>query len=82
MGEKPVLTHRERFIRTILLQEVDRPPYMLIFGPWGTTVTRWRNEGLPEDTNWGAEFGFDGKRFAPAENCLHNRLEINLTLVD
>ena len=60
MVEKPVLTHRERFIRTILLQEVDRPPYMLIFGPWGTTIARWRNEGLTEDTHWGAGFDFDG----------------------
>ncbi|MBI4028516.1 MAG: hypothetical protein HY360_26250 [Verrucomicrobia bacterium] len=40
------MTDRERFIRTMKFQPVDRPPLHLV-GPWPDTVARWRKEGLP-----------------------------------
>jgi len=39
---------RERFIACITGQPVDRPPYWLFWGPWGTTWERWQAEGKPE----------------------------------
>ena len=41
------MTDRERFLACILGQPVDRPPFYLFWGPWGSTWTRWRNEGMP-----------------------------------
>ncbi|HIJ64607.1 MAG TPA: hypothetical protein HPP77_01545 [Candidatus Hydrogenedentes bacterium] len=42
------MTDRERFVRTILGEPVDRPPYWLTWGPWATTWRRWEREGKPE----------------------------------
>jgi len=42
------LTHRERFLRTLRYEPVDRCPVYLA-GPWADTLARWRNEGLPSD---------------------------------
>jgi uroporphyrinogen decarboxylase len=53
------LNNRERMIRTVLGQDVDRLPQYL-WVPWGETVQRWRTEGYPqEDTNFLAYFGLD-----------------------
>lgn len=45
------MTDRERFIATVLGQPVDRPPYWLMWGPWGTTWQRWEKEGKPADVD-------------------------------
>lgn len=42
------MTPRERLVRTLKFQEVDRPPDYE-FGIWKQTVTRWHSEGLPEE---------------------------------
>jgi uroporphyrinogen decarboxylase len=41
------MTHRERFLRTLRYEEVDRRPAYLA-GPWHDTLARWRREGLPD----------------------------------
>ncbi|MGD0092516.1 MAG: hypothetical protein ABSE73_21585, partial [Planctomycetota bacterium] len=42
------LTHRERFLRTLRYEPVDRRPVYLA-GPWHDTLARWHKEGLPAD---------------------------------
>ncbi len=42
------MTHRERFLRTLNYEPVDRRPLYLA-GPWHDTLVRWRKEGLPAD---------------------------------
>ena len=44
------MNERERFLRTMRYQEVNRPP-LLPCGPWVETLARWRREGLPPDTS-------------------------------
>ena len=55
-------THRERYLRTMHFQSVDRVPNRE-FGYWGETLARWHDEGLPRevDSNEKADvfFGFD-----------------------
>jgi len=40
------MTERERFIRTMRYENVDRRPLHLV-GPWPDTLERWHEEGLP-----------------------------------
>lgn len=40
------MTERERFLRTMSYQPVDRRPLHLV-GPWPDTLQRWYHEGLP-----------------------------------
>ena len=40
------MDERQRFLRTMRYQEVDRPPFGEGF--WKETLERWRQEGLPE----------------------------------
>jgi len=47
------VTDRERFLACVLGEPVDRPPYWLRWGPWGTTLERWKREG--------ADFGLLGE---------------------
>lgn len=42
------LTHRERFLRTLRYEPVDRRPVYLA-GPWHDTLARWYGEGLSAD---------------------------------
>ena len=51
------LTTRERFQRIYEHKEADRVP--MLAGPWGTTITRWRKEGMPEDVGVADYFGLD-----------------------
>lgn len=46
------MTERERFLACVLGQPVDRPPYLLLFGPWPTTAKRWEREGGPRADEW------------------------------
>jgi len=51
------LTNRERFLRLMRGQAVDRVP--ILDSPWGTTLERWHREGLPAGVSWVDHFGLD-----------------------
>ncbi len=51
------LTERERILRAYRHQEADRIP--MLDQPWGGTLRRWREEGLPQGVAWEDYFGFD-----------------------
>jgi len=51
------MTSRERFARIFDHKEADRIP--IIDGPWGTTIARWRKEGLPENVSFVDYFDLD-----------------------
>lgn len=51
------MTSHERLTRTYAHQEADRIPFL--DNPWGSTVERWRREGLPENVSPQAYFGMD-----------------------
>ena len=42
-----MMNDRDRFVACILGEPLDRPPYYLLWGPWGTTWERWEREGKP-----------------------------------
>ena len=43
----PALTDRERYVRYLTGQDVDRTPFAVFWGPWGTAWQRWKAEGCP-----------------------------------
>ncbi len=43
------MTHRERFLATVLGQPRDRAPYWLYWWIWNATWERWKCEGLPAE---------------------------------
>jgi len=51
------MTTRERFQRMYEHRDADRVP--IIGGPWGTTLERWRREGMPADIDFADHFGLD-----------------------
>jgi len=51
------MTSRERFRLVYEHKEPDRVPRLE--SPWGSTVERWRREGLPEDVSIAEHFGLD-----------------------
>ena len=51
------MTSRERFQRMYQHKEADRVP--MVGGPWGTTIERWRREGMPADADFADYFGLD-----------------------
>ena len=53
------MTDRERFLACILGEPVDRPPFWLYWGPWQTTVDRWKTEGMPEGADHRSLFDSD-----------------------
>lgn len=55
------MTHRERIIRTLLCQPVDRAPFPMWLGfwPWGQTVDRWKAESGIADLDIYTYFGFE-----------------------
>ena len=63
------VTNRERFLRLMRGEPVDRAPFFPCFGPWPATLERWRGEGLPADANYADMVGFDG--------CIRHRLPAN-----
>ncbi|HEY3397030.1 MAG TPA: uroporphyrinogen decarboxylase family protein [Armatimonadota bacterium] len=50
------MTDRERFLRYMNYEPVDRPPLHLT-GPWGDTLERWYGEGLPRDVDYNEYLG-------------------------
>lgn len=57
MSAKREWTTRERITAALNHQESDR--IALTDGPWGTTIARWRKEGLPEGESAHSYFKFD-----------------------
>ena len=51
------LTTRERFERMFEHREADRVP--ILGSPWGSTLERWRREGMPEDVAFAEYFDLD-----------------------
>jgi uroporphyrinogen decarboxylase len=58
------MNESERFLATARFQPVDRA-FLLQPWAWGSTITRWRNEGLPENTDLVSYFGTDREMCAP-----------------
>ena len=54
------MTSKERFLRMFQHKEADRIP--MIDSPWGSTIERWRREGLPEKTDPAAFFGHERRK--------------------
>lgn len=50
------MTHRERFLRVLRYEHVDRTPYWAT-GGWGQTMRRWHAEGFPEGADLNQYFG-------------------------
>ena len=50
MTTPKTMTNRDRFLRTLRYEPVDRRPLHLV-GPWQETLVRWWREGLPEGTD-------------------------------
>lgn len=55
------MTSRERVCLALQHKKADRIP--IHDGPWGTTVARWRKEGLPEGESAASYFGFEFRGF-------------------
>lgn len=51
------MTSRERFMRMFNHQEADRIP--IIDSPWGATIERWQDEGMPADVSYVDHFDLD-----------------------
>ncbi len=51
------LTTRQRFQRMFAHQDADRVP--VLGAPWGSTLERWRREGMPADADFSAYFDLD-----------------------
>ena len=51
------MTSRERVLLAINHQEADR--VAVHDSPWGTTIARWHDEGLPEDQGPDSYFGYE-----------------------
>lgn len=50
---------RERFLRTMHFEKVDRPPLCEFLGYWPESLQRWYAEGLPVGVDLETYFGFD-----------------------
>jgi len=71
------MTNRERFLKLMRGQPVDRAPFFPCFGPWEATRERWHREGLPEGANYAEVVGFDGdmRNLLPVNGFLCPRFE-------
>ncbi len=63
------MNDRERFIACVLGEAVDRPPYWLFWGPWGTTRQRWQSEKPADIPDHRSVFGPDQPPIAVPVNC-------------
>ena len=52
------MTHRERFLKVLRHESVDRTPWWAT-GGWTQTMRRWHAEGFPENTGLSEHFGAD-----------------------
>ena len=52
-----MMTSHERFRRAYAHLEADRVP--ITDSPWGGTIRRWQQEGMPRDADWRDYFGTD-----------------------
>lgn len=43
------MTDRDRYVNCLLGEPVDRPPFLLFWGPWGRAWQRWIAEGKPAE---------------------------------
>jgi uroporphyrinogen decarboxylase len=70
------MNERERFLRTMRYEEVDRPPFFLK-DPWPDTLARWRQEGLPADKSIAEYLGLPEVRliYAGPETGVFPRFE-------
>lgn len=71
------MTHRERFVRTMHFQSVDRVPDWE-FGYWSETLEVWHQQGLPAEVDHGNVdrfFGFEPSAGVPAHISLHPPFE-------
>jgi uroporphyrinogen decarboxylase len=50
------MTGRERVLKALHFEEPDQ--IAMLDAPWGTTIERWCNEGLPRDVGVGDYFGY------------------------
>jgi uroporphyrinogen decarboxylase len=60
------MTSRERHICMYERREADRVPITDI--PWGPTLERWRNQGLPPDVDWEEFFDIDRVAYISVDN--------------
>jgi len=60
------MNERERFLRTMRFQPVDRFPLWGSLGLWSQTYQRWRKEGFPAITE-GEFFGYDRQMTLPID---------------
>lgn len=51
------MTSRERILTALKHQEADRIP--IHDSPWGSTINRWRKEGMPDDIPPAEYFGYE-----------------------
>ncbi len=59
------MANRERYVRLMRGEPVDRAPFFSIFGPWPAAIDRWKSEGLAQDATWETVariVGFEGHR--------------------
>ena len=59
------MTTRERYLRTLRFESVDRPPLLPPGGPWATTLARWHGEGLPAGVGLCEHFGLEQLNVVP-----------------
>jgi len=67
------MTNRERFLKLMRGESVDRAPFFPCFGPWDETLARWHAEGLRPEDDWRKVVGFEGdiRNKIPASAWLH-----------
>jgi len=53
------MSPRERLLAWAVGKPIDRLPFIIHWGPWAETAQRWRREGMRNDGDWHALFGFD-----------------------
>jgi len=74
MRSGKVMTHRERFVRTLTGRKVDRVPFIKVFGGTNAIVPAWEREhpglGREIDRILGFEGGYRGWQVAPVNMAL------------
>jgi uroporphyrinogen-III decarboxylase len=62
-----MMTGRERFLRVMRFEKVDRVPFFEFMSYWPETLSRWYDEGLPKEENVNEFFGFDRHGYVPID---------------